>query len=122
MVLAYDTDSPRTPLAIAEEKVPFHPAPVAMPQREHPAALAKRVEPVNIFAGLVGDDFIFTVTLLEEISFHHCGRVRHRLMAVPDTDGFSAIPAQWRAPSEVIVVDAVMVWLALHFHLQRRVN
>src|SRR6185503_8798224 len=122
MVLADHADAARAALAIAEEKVAFNTAAVAVAQCEHAGTIAKRVEAIDVFAGFVGDDFNLAVALLKEVALHKRSGVGHRLMTVTDANGFTAVAAQWRAGTKIIMIDHVMVRLAFDFDLQGRVN
>src|SRR5688572_13092427 len=100
MVLANDANAAGSALVMADEKVSFHRATIAVAQREHSRAIQKRIRAIRVFARLVGDDFNLAITTLEQVVFHECARIRHRLMAVADANRLAAIAPERRSMSE----------------------
>src|SRR5690606_14234568 len=66
---ADDANSGRSAHAAAQKVVLFHPAVVAVAQRQSSRTFTKRVSAIDVLAGFVGNDLGFAVALFKEIVF-----------------------------------------------------
>ena len=111
VVLAHEAHAAGQRLEVAQEIVALDLAGMAMPQRERAFAFPKGVAPVNVFAGLAGDDFHVAIAPVKEVVLHRGARNVHRVIRGADADALAAVRrrGERRARPEVVARDDVVV-------------